>query len=212
MRKLNYNHQDQWKKEDRTTQSPILIEKAELEGKQNQVISRTKPYAATEVHNNLNNLSLTANGEIKSDRRRFQLMEVHFHHPAEHRFEGEAEPRVLEAHFVHYGSLKQPLVVSVTFKIGLKNEVFEKILDAMEDGAVTQPLILEELIPQDGNFYRYIGSLTTPPLTEGVEWLVFENAPTINLQQLNRYTAVFAAPNNRALQNLNGRSIEKYEL
>ncbi|WP_309137156.1 carbonic anhydrase family protein [Pediococcus acidilactici] len=66
--------------------------------------------------------------------------------------------------------------------------------------------------PQDGNFYRYIGSLTTPPLTEGVEWLVFENAPTIDLQQLNRYTAVFAAPNNRALQNLNGRSIEKYEL
>ncbi|WP_268814458.1 hypothetical protein [Pediococcus acidilactici] len=42
--------------------------------------------------------------------------------------------------------------------------------------------------------------------------MVFENAPTINLQQLNRYTAVFAAPNNRALQNLNGRSIEKYEL
>lgn len=148
MRKLNYNHQDQWEKEDRMTQSPILIEKAELEGKQNQVISRTKPYVATEVHNNLNNLSLTANGEIKSDRRRFQLMEVHFHHPAEHRFEGEAEPRVLEAHFVHYGSLEQPLVVSVTFKIGPKNEIFEKILDAMEDGAVTQPLILEELIPK----------------------------------------------------------------
>ena len=103
-------------------------------------------------------------------------------------------------------------MVSVTFKIGPKNEVFEKVLDAMEDGAVTQPLILEELIPQDGNFYRYIGSLTTPPLTEGVEWLVFENAPTIDLQQLNRYTAVFAAPNNRALQNLNGRRIEKYEL
>lgn len=139
-------------------------------------------------------------------------MEVHFHHPSEHRFEGEAEPRVLEAHFVHYGSLEQPLVVSVTFKIGPKNEIFEKILDAMEDGAVTQPLILEELIPQDGNFYRYIGSLTTPPLTEGVEWLVFENALTIDLQQLNRYTSVFAAPNNRALQNLNGRSIEKYEL
>lgn len=64
MRKLNYNHQDQWEKEDRMTQSPILIEKAELEGKQNQVISRTKPYVATEVHNNLNNLSLTANGKL----------------------------------------------------------------------------------------------------------------------------------------------------
>ncbi|MEE6674805.1 carbonic anhydrase family protein [Pediococcus acidilactici] len=212
MRKLNYDHQDQWEKEARMTESPILIEAAKLVGQQDKVLRKTQTYVATKVRNNYNNLSITADGEIKSEQRHFQLAEVHFHHPAEHCFAGEAEPRVLEAHFVHYGSLKQPLVLSVTFKMGPKNEVFEKILKSMETEKVTQPIILDGLIPKDGNFYRYIGSLTTPPLTEGVEWLVFEKAQTIDLQQFNRYTAVFSAPNNRALQKLNNRVVEKYKL
>jgi carbonic anhydrase len=215
MRKLRYALQDQWETEERETQSPILIESSSLEAKKNTTVYMVKDYLVTEVHKNFNSLSLKASGEIKSEKRYFQLDEVHFHHPAEHCFEGEDEPRVLEAHFVHYGSLKQPLVVSVTFKLGAKNAIFQKVLDAMDDnddGEIETSFFLDELIPKQGNFYRYIGSLTTPPLTEGVEWLVFEEAQTIDSKQLDQYVEVFLNHNSRKLQKLNNRIVEKYKI
>ncbi|MGR6561797.1 carbonic anhydrase family protein [Pediococcus pentosaceus] len=212
MRKLKYTQQDQWESEARETQSPILIETAKLKAKKNQIVDGLKNYTATELHKNYNSLSLTANGKMEADQRSFQLEEVHFHHPAEHCFKGEATPRVLEAHFVHYGRLRQPLVVSVTFKLGSKNATFEKILTAMDDNKVEQFILLDDLIPKRGYFYHYIGSLTTPPLTEGVEWVVFEQAQMIDIDQLNHYMATFKEQNNREMQKLNHRKIEKYEI
>lgn len=82
----------------------------------------------------------------------------------------------------------------------------------MDDNKVEQFVLLDDLIPKRGYFYRYIGSLTTPPLTEGVEWVVFEQAQMIDIDQLNHYMATFKEQNNRELQKLNHRKIEKYEI
>lgn len=68
------------------------------------------------------------------------------------------------------------------------------------------PVNLTELLPDTGTVYHYLGSLTTPPLSETVEWYVCADTVMIGEQQLATYQQLFTA-NNRALQPLNDRPI-----
>ena len=85
--------------------------------------------------------------------------------------------------------------------LGPDNVVLEQILDHFAAHSTQSvALSLDQLIPQQGTVYRYLGSLTTPPLTEGVAWYVIDQtAVTIGTQQLHRYQQLFA-DNHRQLQ------------
>lgn len=141
---------------------------------------------------------------------KFVLQQFHFHSPSENTINGKSFP--LEAHFVHMDANGEIAVVAVMFETGKSNPVLEKIWQHIP-GQVGQTSQLNEkidingLLPKNLTHYRFSGSLTTPPCTEGVRWLVVKQPMTVSVQQLHAFTSVMHHANNRPLQKLDGRVI-----
>ena len=108
-------------------------------------------------------------GGIVLDGRSYQVAEAHSHNPSEHTIEGERFP--LEMHLVHRSEGDRIAVVGVLFREGEANAAIQAIIDAApsEDGATSQAsgLGAADFLPEGRGYYSYIGSLTTPPYTEG---------------------------------------------
>ncbi|WP_241593496.1 carbonic anhydrase [Rosenbergiella epipactidis] len=140
----------------------------------------------------------------------FTLKQFHFHTPSENRIEGKSFP--LEAHFVHSDTKGHLAVLAVMFDVGEENEAFQHIIDqAPTDKNQTQPLDkvidIASLFPTSKHYYRFSGSLTTPPCSEGVRWLVMKESVSLSLQQLDRIKSLLGTTNNRPTQPLNGRMV-----
>jgi|SRR5471030_15645 len=147
---------------------------------------------------------LTLDGE------RFVLQQFHFHAPSENTINGKSFP--LEAHFVHMDAAGEIAVVAVMFEIGKSNSALEKIWQRIpaqigQKAPLTEKVDLNSLLPKNLTHYRFSGSLTTPPCTEGVRWLVVQQPMTVTVQQLNAFTSVMHHANNRPVQKLDGRVI-----
>lgn len=105
-------------------------------------------------------------------------------------------------------------VIAVMFKAGEKNAELEKAWANMPEKAgekVALPKSVDAsiLLPQDRDYYRFSGSLTTPPCSEGVWWLVMKNFDTASNEQIDKFTHTMRHPNNRPVQPVNARSILK---
>ena len=105
----------------------------------------------------------------------YKLLQVHFHRPSEHLVGGKNFP--MEAHFVHRADSGALAVIGVLLTEGKPNATFAKIIATMpaKEGPPVKadPAINPNgLLPEKLNYYRYPGSLTTPPCSEVVEWLV----------------------------------------
>lgn len=140
----------------------------------------------------------------------FKLQQFHFHAPSENRISGKSYP--LEVHFVHSNAEGQLAVVAVMFEEGAENPVITDILKNVPARLnvaqpLNKPLALAALIPGDKSYYRYNGSLTTPPCTEGVRWLVIKQPVTLSVAQIKAFQKVLGQHNNRPIQPLNGRLI-----
>ena len=59
------------------------------------------------------------------------------------------------------------------------------------------------------DYYNFEGSLTTPPCTEGVNWIVFKNQETVSKEQVEKFTQTLGFKNNRPIQDTNGRQIKE---
>jgi len=140
----------------------------------------------------------------------FGLLQFHFHHPGEHQIEAHSFP--LEIHFVHRSPSSKLAVVSVLAETGAFNPSLQSIWDTMptQTGTVemTNNLKISNLLPRDRAFYEYEGSLSTPPCTEQVLWLVMRQPITVSRQQVQQFAALF--PNNaRPLQAVGDRVIKQ---
>lgn len=147
---------------------------------------------------------------LKLDGTEFKLQQFHFHAPSENRISGKTYP--LEVHFVHSNAEGQLAVVAVMFEEGAENPVIADILKnvpARPNVAqpLNKPLALAALMPGDKSYYRYSGSLTTPPCTEGVRWLVIKQPVTLSTAQIEAFQHILGQHNNRPVQPLNGRLI-----
>jgi carbonic anhydrase len=116
------------------------------------------------------------------------------------------------AHLVHRNEQGQLAVVGVLLDPGLANSLIKNVWTYMplDNGdAVRMPaglLDLNELLPKDQRYYQFLGSLTTPPCTEGVLWMVLKAPVTLGNDQLKLFGQLF--PNNaRPIQLANGRPI-----
>ncbi|HYG64024.1 MAG TPA: carbonic anhydrase family protein [Thermoanaerobaculia bacterium] len=146
---------------------------------------------------------------LKIGKEEFELLQFHFHTPSEHRLQGEEFP--MELHFVHRNALGELAVVGVFLKEGAANPVIQQIWDhaptaphtVSEEAGEIDP---EDLLPVDRGFYRYAGSLTTPPCSEGVRWHVLQTPVEISAAQVDEFRAIFPV-NARPLQLLNGRPV-----
>jgi carbonic anhydrase len=137
----------------------------------------------------------------------FRLVQVHFHTPSEHTFSGEALPLV--AHFVHATDAGELGVLGVLFETGAENAGLAPLVDALdgiEAGGEGAALTVDPntLLPDELEVYRYMGSLTTPPCSEGVHWHVAEDVLEASPEQLAALEARMGM-NARPTLPLNGR-------
>lgn len=141
----------------------------------------------------------------------YELLQFHFHARSEHTVDGADYP--MELHLVHRSTVDGSLaVLGVFIEEGAENGTLAGALwdripgmayDMVDDSAVTfDPY---ELIP-DGMVWRYSGSLTTPPCSEGVNWNVFMTPITLSTAQINAYTGLYDR-NYRPVQPLNDRTV-----
>lgn len=142
------------------------------------------------------------------DRRTWQLVQFHFHHPSEHLVDGQ--PFAMEAHFVHVGEDGDYAVIGVFLAPGRENPVLEPIWQVLPhqagDTAVPEGVWIEPagLFPADRRLYRYYGSLTTPPCTERVVWSVFRAPVEVSPEQIRSFAALYPM-NARPVAPLNRR-------
>jgi len=166
--------------------------------------------AATIIFNEGHTVELVVdNGSVIAvDGKRYQLLQMHYHTPSEHRIEGKAYP--LEAHFVHKARDGSFAVVGQLFDIGAEDAALAGILRHLHQRSTKAiryagPAVdLRAILPAVPAYYRYRGSFTTPPCTEGVRWFVVKDASTASKSQIDTLHAAMGA-NARPVQPLNGR-------
>lgn len=147
---------------------------------------------------------------ITLDNERFTLKQFHFHAPSENMINGKQYP--LELHLVHQNSDNEITVVAVMFEQGATNAELAKLWKVMPDHAeksspIPTGIDVNHLLPNDKTHWRFSGSLTTPPCSEGVRWIVMKHPLQLSAEQLKQFTSVMHHTNNRPVQKLHGRTI-----
>ncbi|HDZ8896157.1 TPA: carbonic anhydrase [Aeromonas dhakensis] len=140
----------------------------------------------------------------------FTLKQFHFHAPSENLIEGKSYP--LEGHLVHVNDQGELAVVAVMFEPGKANGALSQVWQSLpakagEQRQLKEPVSAEQLLPAKRDYYRFSGSLTTPPCSEGVRWLVMKQPVQVSQAQIDAFKAVMHHPNNRPVQPLHGRLV-----
>jgi carbonic anhydrase len=193
-------------------QSPIHIEDSvTLQGPAEAIQFSYQPSSAT-VINNGHTIQVDVYGDnaITVRGSTYKLIQFHFHHPSEERINYKSYAMV--AHLVHRNADGQLAVVAVLLDPGEANALIDKVwtympLDANDKVRTPDAVVdLNQLLPQDQRYYQFLGSLTTPPCSEGVLWMVLKRPVTLSREQIKLFGQLF--PNNaRPVQAVNGRPI-----
>lgn len=142
---------------------------------------------------------------------KFDLAQIHFHSPGEHTINGVRYP--VEIHLVHKNTNNQLAVFSVMVQEGESSKTFEFLenyfpLAKEETKIVDASYNLNLSLPKDKKYFYYVGSLTTPPCSEGVNWFVFNSTITISLEQVKKLQELMPINNFRPENPLNGRIVK----
>lgn len=142
--------------------------------------------------------------------RTYRLGQFHFHDPSEHHVDGKTFP--LEMHLVHQDANGHVAVIAVLVEAGVPNTSLAAIWTTLPtkagDVAGEQTLHLEGLLPPSRHHFSYHGSLTTPPCTEGVQWIVLRDPITMSAEQIGRFVSVIGR-NARPIHPLHGRRVRE---
>jgi carbonic anhydrase len=141
--------------------------------------------------------------------KRYQLVQFHFHHPGEELINGKRYDMVL--HLLHQASDGEVAVVAVPLKAGHANPTVDQVWAHMpaiegQEEAGGVDLNPAGMLPQNADYYQYIGSQTAPPCTESVRWFVLKTPVDISPAQIKAFTALYPA-DARPVQPLNGRTV-----
>lgn len=143
------------------------------------------------------------NKGMMSGNKAFSLIQVHFHTPAEHAFGGVRYPLV--AHLVHATSEGELGVLGVMFAEGETNPALAALLRAHQQGNGTALSVdIDDMVPDTVEVWRYMGSLTTPPCSEGVNWHVANVPVEASAGQIAALREALG-PSARSIQDRNGR-------
>lgn len=155
-------------------------------------------------------VNVDAGNGITVSGRRYELLQFHFHRPSEERINGRQFEMV--AHLVHKDPEGRLAVVAVLLDAGPANPVVQQVwnnlpLEKHLEQAAQQPLDLNGLLPEARQYYTYMGSLTTPPCSEGVLWLVMKQPAGVSRQQIGVFSRLYPM-NARPVQPASGRLIK----
>jgi carbonic anhydrase len=140
---------------------------------------------------------------------KYELLQYHFHHPSEHLIAGKAY--AMEVHFVHRDTGGNLAVIGALMAAGKTNPAFGKIAAAMpgkEGPAVKMASAADpnQMLPASRGYYRYSGSLTTPPCSEVVNWLVLREPIQVAKADIDAFAKLFPM-NARPVQKDNRRFV-----
>lgn len=195
-------------------QSPINIEDAgTLQGPAEPLQFNYSASSGTVVNNGhtiqvdlYGDNTLTVRGSV------YKLVQFHFHTPSEEQVNYRNYAMV--AHLVHKNNEGQLAVVAVLLDPGVANPLINTVwtympLDLNDRVRMPGGLIdMNLLLPKDQRYYQFIGSLTTPPCTEGVLWMVLKTPTQLSKEQIRLFQQLF--PNNaRPVQPVNGRPVRE---
>ncbi|XP_077221780.1 alpha carbonic anhydrase 7-like [Tasmannia lanceolata] len=204
-------------------QSPIdlLHERVEVLPNLGRLKRSYKPSNAT-VKNRGHDIMLTwvdGAGSIHINGTDYVLKQCHWHSPSEHTINGKSF--ALEVHMVHESSDDKTAVVGIMYKIGRPDSFLSELMEpikAIADGPHDTERTVGIVDPRhiklgSRKYYRYMGSLTVPPCTEGVVWTILRKVRTVSKEQvrlLREAVHDYAESNARPVQPINRRPIHLY--
>lgn len=156
-------------------------------------------------------VNVGAGNAIEVMGRRYDLVQFHFHRPSEERIDGRQYD--MDAHLVHRDADGRLAVVAVLFDRGAAQPQVQTVwnnlpLEKGEELAAGAPLDPLALLPQDRRYFTYMGSLTTPPCTEGVLWMVLKQPVPVSAEQIGVFSRLYPM-NARPIQQASGRLIKQ---
>lgn len=201
-------------------QSPIDIEKAST-SKLPEIQANFKPSELKIVHHEhhadaINNghtiqVNYSEGDTLTIGDEKYALKQYHFHGPSEHTVGGKHSP--MEMHMVHQSADKKLAVVAMLINEGkATNAAFEPVWSNLpktkseETHFSNVKVDVNQFLPASRTTYRYDGSLTTPPCSEKVNWIIFTNPIELSNAQIAKFSAIIKG-NNRPTQPLNARKI-----
>ena len=194
-------------------QSPINIEMANPGDHQESLVFY---YNASKIHvlNNGHTIQVSHKSGCRVDlnRHAYKLRQFHFHEPSEHHIEGKAFP--MEMHLVHQDEVGHVLVIAVLMEIGAEEPVLAEIWNWLpeqfgKERSVPLNASIGDILPSDTHHFSYTGSLTTPPCTEGVQWIVLKEPIKISKVDVEQFVNLIGH-NARPIQSRHGQSVEEY--
>jgi carbonic anhydrase len=143
--------------------------------------------------------------------RRFELVQFHFHRPSEERIDGQQFD--MEVHLVHKDLEGRLAVIAVLLTRGRAQPIVQNVwnnlpLEKGEELAARTPLNPSDLLPAEHNYFTYMGSLTTPPCSEGVLWMVMKKPVEASPEQIDLFARLYPM-NARPVQSASGRLIKE---
>lgn len=197
---------------DGKNQSPVDLV-ADLHAELPELIFNYQGTPVHETHNGHSILLTVTPGnflDVPAWNERFELLQGHFHSPSEHSVDGEHFG--MEIHLVHTGEDGGLVVVGIMIEEGEENPMLNRIWSFMperEGETKESPLSVFEagVLPPTTDYFTYGGSLTTPPCTEGVKWIVLRESLTASAEQIARFKERVGPMTNRPVQDNNARLI-----
>jgi len=156
-------------------------------------------------------INLPAGQSLTVGDKTYELLQFHFHTPSEEALNGKHTAMV--GHFVHKNAAGELGVIGILMQPGKTNAAFAPVfahLPRQGEKVTVDDLKLDlpAMLPADKGYYAFAGSLTTPPCSEGVNWMVMKQPITLGAEQIKAFRRVFNA-NARPIQALNGRVIQE---
>lgn len=147
--------------------------------------------------------------QLKLAGQSYQLKQFHAHTPSEHSVNGQSFPA--ELHLVHANAQGELAVVAVNLAQGQAHPAWDALLSAapaaLHSHKLSQSVNAQAFLPKTLEYYFYQGSLTTPPCSEQVQWLVLKEPVELSAVQLAQLQKIIGFANNRPLQPLNQRVV-----
>ena len=193
------------------SQSPI-----DITGAQTEALPEIKFDYASAASTMVNNghsiqVNFTPGSKIAVGDKTYELLQFHFHTPSEHTVDGK--PTDMVAHLVHKAADGRLGVIGVLMKAGAENPTIAKLWAKLPTKKGEQVALdadgikADGILPAEHGYYSYIGSLTTPPCSENVAWMVLKTPLQVSAEQAAAFTKVFPK-SVRPVQPLNGRVIK----
>ena len=143
--------------------------------------------------------------------RNHELLRFHFHRPSEERINGKAFDMVI--HLEHRDDEGRLATVAVLLEKGAENPLIQTLwnhmpLEVNQEVLPDVAIDLNRLLPQDRAYYTYMGSMTTPPCTEDMLWIVFKQPMPVSEEQVRIFARLYRN-NARPIQPSNNQLVKE---